>query len=58
VVREVSWPIVDLRVDWNDHDPLAELAAIWDIYSPQIDDYVRRALNPGTAPSYGVPGNL
>src|SRR3984957_11946417 len=22
VVREVSWPIVDLRVDWNDHDPL------------------------------------
>jgi uncharacterized Ntn-hydrolase superfamily protein len=57
VVREVSWPIVDLRVDWNDHDPIAELAAIWDIYAPQIEDYVRRALNPDTAPSYGVPGN-
>src|ERR1700734_417657 len=33
VVREVSWPIVDLRVDWNDLDPLGALAATWDIYS-------------------------
>jgi uncharacterized Ntn-hydrolase superfamily protein len=57
VVREVSWPIVDLRVDWNDHDPLGALAATWDIYAPQIDDYVRRALDPGAAPSFGVPGN-
>jgi uncharacterized Ntn-hydrolase superfamily protein len=58
LVHQVSWPIVDLRVDWNDHDPLGALAAIWDIYAPQIDDYVRRALDPGAAPSYGVPGNL
>jgi uncharacterized Ntn-hydrolase superfamily protein len=58
VVHEVSWPIVDLRVDWNDHDPLGALAAAWDIYAPQIDDYVRRALDPGAAPSFGVPGNL
>jgi len=57
VVREVSWPIVDLRVDWSDHDPLGALAATWEIYSPQIDDYVRRALDPGAAPSFGVPGN-
>jgi uncharacterized Ntn-hydrolase superfamily protein len=57
VVREVSWPIVDLRVDWIDHDPLAALAAAWDIYAPQIDDYVRRALDPAAAPSFGVPGN-
>jgi uncharacterized Ntn-hydrolase superfamily protein len=56
VVREVSWPIVDLRVDWHE-DPLGALAALWQIYSPQIDDYVRRALDPGGAPSYGVPGN-
>jgi uncharacterized Ntn-hydrolase superfamily protein len=58
LVHEVSWPIVDLRVDWNDHDPLGALAAAWDIYAPQIDDYVRRALDPGAAPSFGVPGNL
>jgi uncharacterized Ntn-hydrolase superfamily protein len=58
VVHQVSWPIVDLRIDWNDNDPLGALAAIWDIYAPQIDDYVRRALDPGAAPSFGVPGNL
>jgi uncharacterized Ntn-hydrolase superfamily protein len=57
VVREVSWPIVDLRVDWTTGDPVAALSAIWDIYAPQIDDYVRRAINPGAAPSFGVPGN-
>jgi uncharacterized Ntn-hydrolase superfamily protein len=57
VVREVSWPIVDLRVDWSDTDPIAALVTVWDIYAPQIDDYVRRAVNPGAAPSFGVPGN-
>jgi uncharacterized Ntn-hydrolase superfamily protein len=58
VVRELSWPIVDLRVDWSDDDPVAALASIWDIYSPQIEDYVRRAVNPSAAPSFGVPGDL
>jgi uncharacterized Ntn-hydrolase superfamily protein len=58
VVREVSWPIVDLRVDWNDHDPLGELAAAWEVYAPQIDDYVRRALDPAGAPNFGVRGEL
>jgi len=58
VVRDVSWPIVDLRVDWSDDDPVASLSAIWDIYAPQIEDYVRRAVNPAAAPSFGVPGDL
>lgn len=58
VVREVSWPIVDLRVDWTDGDPVLELHAIWERYAPQIDDYVRRALDPTDAPSFGVPGDL
>jgi uncharacterized Ntn-hydrolase superfamily protein len=58
IVRDVSWPIVDLRVDWTDTDPVAALSAIWRIYAPQIDDYVRRAIDPGRAPSFGVPGNL
>lgn len=57
IVREVSWPIVDLRVDWTDADPVAVLAAIWDRYAPQIDDYVRRAVDPVRAPGFGVPGN-
>jgi uncharacterized Ntn-hydrolase superfamily protein len=57
VVREVSWPIVDLRVDWSEADPIAALTALWGVYAPQIDDYVRRAVNPGEAPSFGVPGS-
>jgi uncharacterized Ntn-hydrolase superfamily protein len=54
----VSWPIVDLRVDWSDTDPVAELARVWEIYAPQIDDYVRRAIDPDEAPNFGVPGDL
>jgi uncharacterized Ntn-hydrolase superfamily protein len=57
IVREVSWPIVDLRVDWSD-DPVAALTALWRIYAPQIDDYVRRAIDPAKAPGFGMPGNL
>jgi uncharacterized Ntn-hydrolase superfamily protein len=52
---EVAWPIADLRVDWHD-DPVGELAAVWEVYKPQLDDYVVRALDPGAAPGYGVPG--
>jgi len=58
VVREVSWPIVDLRVDWTEDDPVRRLHAIWEIYAPQIDDYVRRAVDPAAAPGFGVPGDL
>ena len=54
IVRDVAWPIVDLRVDWSDADPVAELGAIWDRYAPQIDDYVQRALDPTHAPAFGA----
>jgi uncharacterized Ntn-hydrolase superfamily protein len=52
---EVAWPIADLRVDWHD-DPVGELAAVWEVYKPQLDDYITRALDPRAAPGYGVPG--
>jgi uncharacterized Ntn-hydrolase superfamily protein len=58
VVREVSWPIVDLRIDWTEGDPVRQLHAIWELYAPQIDDYVRRAVDPAAAPGFGVPGDL
>jgi uncharacterized Ntn-hydrolase superfamily protein len=57
VVRDVSWPIVDLRVDWADDDPVAELTVLWERYEPQVEDYVRRALDPAAAPSFCVPGD-
>lgn len=57
LVREVSWPVADLRVDWTEGCPIAELAKIWAIYKPQLEDYVTRALDPSAAPSYGVPGD-
>lgn len=51
------WPVVDLRVDWADHDPIGQLDSLWQAYRPQMNDYVTRALDPTTAPSYGVPGD-
>jgi len=53
----VSWPIVDLRIDWADDNPIGELAKRWQAYQPQMQDYIARALNPASAPSYGVPGD-
>lgn len=57
MVRDVSWPVADLRVDWAEEDPIGELAALWQIYKPQLEDYVTRAIDPTAAPSYGVPGD-
>lgn len=58
VAWPVSWPVADLRVDWHDTDPVGELAALWGRWKPEMDAYVTRALNPGGAPSYGVPGDV
>jgi len=57
LVREVSWPIADLRIDWHETDPIGELARLWELWQPQMEAYVTRALNPVAAPSYGVPGD-
>lgn len=54
---EQDWPIADLRVDWDETDPIGRLAALWALYRPQMDAYVQRALEPVAAPSYGVPGD-
>lgn len=57
IVGDCTWPIVDLRVDWADENPIAELSKLWVDYQPQMQDYITRALDPREAPSYGVPGN-
>ncbi|UXY53290.1 DUF1028 domain-containing protein [Pseudomonas tohonis] len=57
VVDDLTWPIVDLRVDWADEDPIGRLDGLWQAYRPQMQDYITRALDPTAAPSYGVPGD-
>ncbi|MEK9621686.1 MAG: DUF1028 domain-containing protein [Alphaproteobacteria bacterium] len=57
VVDKQQWPLVDLRCDWTTDCPIEAVAHAWQIYKPQMDDYVTRALSPADAPSYGVPGN-
>lgn len=57
IVDQLDWPIADLRCDWTDECPIENIAAAWAIYKPQMSAYVQRALNPGQAPSYGVPGD-
>jgi uncharacterized Ntn-hydrolase superfamily protein len=56
VADRLTWPLVDLRIDWAE-DPIGMLRTAWDIYAPQMDAYVQRAENPSEAPSYGVPGD-
>lgn len=56
VVDEAPWPVTDLRVDWCGRDPVASLAELWRRWKPQAGDYVLRALDPGAAPGFDVPG--
>ena len=58
VADKHSFPLVDLRIDWRDHDPVGALRELWHAYRPQMDDYLVRALDPANAPAYGVPGDL
>jgi uncharacterized Ntn-hydrolase superfamily protein len=56
VAGSVAWPVTDLRVDWAD-EPVAALRTLWELWKPQAEGYVVRALDPGAAPSFGVPGD-
>jgi uncharacterized Ntn-hydrolase superfamily protein len=56
VINGSGWRVTDLRVDWSD-DPLGDLTGLLDVWLPQRDNYIARALNPAAAPSYGVPGD-
>ena len=58
VADKHPFPLVDLRIDWRDDDPVGALRALWHDYRPQMDAYVMRAVNPAQAPAYGVPGDL
>ncbi|MBA4221813.1 MAG: DUF1028 domain-containing protein [Methylobacterium sp.] len=57
IVDKVSWPVADLRCDWTEGCPIEAVATAWEVYKPQLDAYIQRALDPRQAPSYGVPGD-
>ena len=57
VCDAVAWPVTDLRADWTEGDPVAELADLWARWQPLAADYLARALDPAAAPGYGVPGD-
>jgi len=57
IVDKVSWPVADIRCDWTENCPIDEIAIAWGVYKPQLEAYIKRALDPRKAPSYGVPGD-
>lgn len=57
VVDDVPWLVTDLRVDWAEDDPIGKLRELWTAWLPQRDDYRLRALEPASAPGFGVPGD-
>ncbi len=57
VVDDTVFPLVDLRVDWDDYDPVTALRMLWRAYQPQMAAYRERAINPTAAPSYGIAGD-
>jgi uncharacterized Ntn-hydrolase superfamily protein len=45
VVHRESWPLIDLRVDFEER-PLRALRRLWLLYEPQVDHFVTQVLRP------------
>lgn len=45
-----SVPILDLRIDWDERNPVAALSALWERYRPEMPVYLLRAVDPTAAP--------
>jgi uncharacterized Ntn-hydrolase superfamily protein len=52
VVHEQDFPLVDLRIEL-DPQPLTALRFLWELYQPQAETYVQRALDPDNVPPEG-----
>ena len=48
IAEHESWPLVDLRVDWTEGDPVAELEKLWHLWRPEMRNYLERALDPAS----------
>jgi len=51
IVHDQSWPLVDLRVDWQEN-PVRALRELWKRYEPQIKTFLSWALSPDEAPPF------
>lgn len=51
VVDSLAWPIVDLRVDWNENCPIDLLWEHWLTWQPVMPIYMQRATAPSEAPA-------
>lgn len=57
VMDRHSWAPTDLRVDWDEEDPIGALSLLWERWAPEKEAYRSRANEPDLAPNYGVPGD-
>ncbi|MGE3293619.1 MAG: DUF1028 domain-containing protein [Geminicoccaceae bacterium] len=48
IAEHEPWPIVDLRVDWSEGAPAAELEKLWHLWRPEMRNYLERALDPAS----------
>jgi uncharacterized Ntn-hydrolase superfamily protein len=49
IAEQEAWPLVDLRIDWSEGDPVAELEKLWRLWRPEMRNYLERALDPASA---------
>jgi len=47
-----SFPLVDLRVDWAESDPIGRLIELWTRYRPEMELYRLRAIDPPAADTW------
>jgi uncharacterized Ntn-hydrolase superfamily protein len=50
IAEREPWPLVDLRIDWTEGEPVAELSHLWRLWRPQMRDYLDHALDPAATP--------
>ncbi len=50
VVDKESWPLVDLRVDYED-EPQRKLRTLWELYEPQVEHFLTQVLRPNEIPA-------
>jgi uncharacterized Ntn-hydrolase superfamily protein len=46
VVDREGFPLVDLRIDWDETDPVGRLGELWDRYRGEMELYRQRAIDP------------